>query len=202
MKIMLIRHFKTPGNLERRYVGRTDESLLEGEELGRMAEEKRACLRTKEKPDCVIVSPMRRCIQTAELIFPGAEQVLCAKMRECDFGLFEGKNYEELKELPVYQEWLDSRGTLPFPAGEAHEAFRARCEEGFENMLAELTENGCRTAAMVVHGGTIMAVLSRFGPRGSEFYDWQVENGCGFLVSLDEKAWGMGQKEFGEIERL
>ena len=29
MKIILIRHGKTPGNLEKRYVGRTDEGLSE-----------------------------------------------------------------------------------------------------------------------------------------------------------------------------
>lgn len=202
MRIMLIRHFQTPGNLERRYVGRTDEPLLENEGLVRLAEEKRACFQRRGMPDRVIASPMRRCIQTAELIFPGAAPVLCAEMRECDFGLFEGKNYEELKELAAYQEWLDSRGTIPFPDGEGHEAFRTRCVKGFENMVSELAAAGSRTAAMVVHGGTIMAVLSGFGPDGSGFYDWQVENGGGFLVSLDEIAWDMGQKEFREIERL
>ena len=202
MKVVMIRHFQTPGNLERRYVGRTDEPLLEGEGLIRMAEEKRNLIQALGKLDCVIASPMKRCIQTANLLFPGEEPLLCEKMRECDFGLFEGKNYEELKDLPVYQEWLDSRGTIPFPEGESHEAFKARCVEGFEEMAAELVEKGCETAAMVVHGGTIMAVLSRFDRGDSEFYDWQAENGGGDVISLDEAAWGRGQKEFREIERL
>lgn len=202
MKVVMIRHFQTPGNLERRYVGRTDEPLLEGEGLVRMAEEKRNRIQALRKLDCVIASPMKRCIQTANLLFPGEKPLLCAKMRECDFGLFEGKNYEELGDLPVYQEWLDSRGTIPFPGGESHEAFKARCVEGFEEMAAELVENGCETAAMVVHGGTIMAVLSRFDRGDSEFYDWQAENGGGYVISLDEAAWGRGQKEFREIERL
>ena len=150
----------------------------------------------------MIASPMKRCIQTANLLFPGEEPLLCEKMRECDFGLFEGKNYEELGDLPVYQEWLDSRGTIPFPEGESHEAFKARCVEGFAEMAAELVEKRCETAAMVVHGGTIMAVLSRFDRGDSEFYDWQAENGGGYVISLDEAAWGRGQKEFREIERL
>ena len=63
MKIIFIRHGKTAGNLEKRYIGRTDESL---------------CSKGKDKllrrtyPDCktVITSGMKRCIQTAEIIYP------------------------------------------------------------------------------------------------------------------------------------
>ena len=50
--------------------------------------------------------------------FPGAEQVVCEQMRECDFGLFEGKNYQELTGNPKYQSWIDSGGTKAFPGGE------------------------------------------------------------------------------------
>ena len=31
MRIWLIRHFRTQGNLERRYIGRTDEPILPGQ---------------------------------------------------------------------------------------------------------------------------------------------------------------------------
>lgn len=202
MKIMLIRHFQTPGNVKRRYVGRTDEPLLENDALFRLVEEKRKILKEKGMPDEVAASPMKRCIQTAGYLFPGKELYLCEDMRECDFGLFEEKNYEELKSLPSYQEWLDSRGTLPFPKGEAHEDFKARCVRGFEETLRELIRRGCKTGAMVVHGGTIMSVLTAFDREKREFYHWQVENGGGYLVTLDEKAWETGAKEFREIERL
>lgn len=202
MKIMMIRHFQTPGNLERRYVGRTDEPLLQNEALVKLVKEKKKFLRAAGDPEVIAASPMKRCIQTAACLFPGKEPLLCEKMRECDFGLFEEKNYEELKDLPAYQEWLDSRGTLPFPAGEAHEEFKERCVRGFEETLEALIRRGCNTAAMVVHGGTIMAVLSRFDRERHEFYHWQVENGGGYLVTVDEKSWEQGQKEFREIERL
>ena len=38
MKLLLIRHGATPGNLEKRYVGRTDESLTQ-ESLEKLGEE-------------------------------------------------------------------------------------------------------------------------------------------------------------------
>ncbi len=41
--------------------------------------------------DLVFVSPMRRCLETAEVLYPGQEPVVIEEFRECDFGLFEGK---------------------------------------------------------------------------------------------------------------
>ena len=54
-KILLIRHGKTQGNLERRYIGRTDEPLCEAG---------RAALEGRSYPACDILlsSPMVRCL--------------------------------------------------------------------------------------------------------------------------------------------
>ena len=92
--------------------------------------------------------------------------------REMDFGEFEGKNYIELQKNPNYQAWIDSNGTLPFPGGESREAFIKRCEQGFYRMLIgikgrlqkmdEKQPASKITAGAVVHGGTIMAILSSF----------------------------------------
>ena len=68
MELLLIRHSITAGNLARRYVGRTDEGLCpEGE---RLARESAAGL---PEPELVYSSPMLRCRQTAELLFPGRD---------------------------------------------------------------------------------------------------------------------------------
>ena len=88
----LIRHSMTKGNLEKRYIGsRTDEplcregiALLEGFSYP-----------AGEQVERVIVSPMRRCVQTAQILFPGKELVLEPGLMECDFGAFENKNYKE-----------------------------------------------------------------------------------------------------------
>ena len=124
------------------------------------------------------------------------------ELRECDFGIFENKNYEELKDHLDYQRWLDSGGKLPFPEGEGMDAFCERCVKGFCNMTGRFIEEGCRTAAFVVHGGTIMAVLDRFAHHEEGFYHWQVKNGEGFRVKLDEEQWRRGVRRLTEIERL
>ena len=98
MELILIRHLKTPGNEKRQYIGSTDEDLSEQEVLNFKKKCKQASYPQVQQ---VIVSPMKRCIQTAELIYPKNQITQEVLLKECDFGIFEGKTYEELKELNV-----------------------------------------------------------------------------------------------------
>ena len=108
----------------------------------------------------------------------------------------------ELTDDPRYQKWIDSDGTLPFPGGEGQTEFRLRSIEGFENILDELIRDNCVSAAFVVHGGTIMSILSEYDPDKRDFYHWQPENGEGFRVRFKEEEWKSGKKYFTEIEKL
>ena len=65
-----------------------------------------------------------------------------------------------------------------------------RTRLGFEQMMEHLMDLQCREAAFVVHGGTIMAVLSAFSQTGGEFYDWQVSNGSGYSAIAEEEKEG------------
>lgn len=202
MRILMIRHLPTPGNQRKCYTGKTDESLAMSETIQKMIQEKRHFLETMGQSQVVVSSPMKRCIETAQHLFPGQEVIAYEKLRECDFGEFEGKNYEELKSNPAYQKWLDSGGTLPFPKGESHEMFKTRCIEGFEEVIEARLRKPCTQIAMVLHGGTIMAVLERFAEEQKSFYHWQVENGNGYIATLDEKAWDKGEKVLKELIRI
>ena len=182
MKYILIRHGKTQGNLERRYIGcRTDEDLCaEG-----IAE-----LKVQHYPDVdlVFTSPMKRCIQMAGIICPGKPVHIVDDLRECDFGEFEGCNYDDLKDNPAYQAWLDSGGELPFPDGESKRQFSQRCVKAFASIIAGLGEG---SYVFVVHGGTIMAVMERMARPQGAYFDFQVKNGEGFLL-----------KENGSYEKI
>lgn len=166
MKIILIRHGRTEGNYKKRYIGKTDEPLADTKSLD------------LSYPDCdiVIASPLRRCIETAEFIYPNKEIKICPDLCECDFGDFENKSYEDLKNNPDYIAWLGSGGKLPFPNGEAHEDFKARCVNGFLNLLS-IGES----MAFVIHGGTIMAIMQFL--FGGGFYDYQIR--CGGIFSFE-----------------
>lgn len=191
MELIFIRHLKTKGNRLRQYIGVTDEPL-----------EQPVLLREYPDADTVVASPLKRCRQTAELIYPGKGQMICPGLRECDFGEFEKKTYEELKDHPAYQKWLDSGGAMAFPGGEGREVFVKRSAAAFEEAVGKLMGNGCSRAAFVVHGGTIMAVLSEFDRDKRDFYQWQVANGEGFLAKLDETDWKSGKKQLTEIRKI
>lgn len=183
LKIIFIRHGKTYGNTLGRYIGgRTDEPLCE---------EGIRLLKEKNYPEAehVYVSPMKRCRETAEYIYPETQQEVNELLKECDFGTFENKNYKELAGNPDYQAWIDSNGTLPFPEGESSETFQERCCRGFVQCVEDAFSNGYQQAAIVAHGGTIMSVLSRFAsPRGM-YFEWQIKNGEYYELMLEKEIW-------------
>lgn len=190
--MLLIRHGQTDGNALGRYIGITDESLsksgrqeLEGLQYG--------------KVERVFASPLKRTVQTAEILFSdcraaGEETImeLVPELAECDFGEFENRNYIELDGNEHYQQWIDSGGTLPFPGGESREAFRERNLRGFEKVVLECTELGIKRAALVIHGGTIMNLMEAYAEEKKSFYEWHVKNGKGYQVLLNEGKWTEG----------
>ena len=113
MRIYIIRHGKTKGNTEHRYVGQaTDEPLLPGE-INELKQEL-----TIDSNAVLFISPMLRAKQTAEILFPGKEAVVVSDFIETNFGDFEYHNYEELNGNPDYQSWVDRGGIDAFPKGE------------------------------------------------------------------------------------
>lgn len=178
MQVIFIRHGKTYGNLKKRYIGKTDEALcLEG-----INEIKKIVYPFAEK---VVSSSLKRCSQTAELIY-GKNYEKYDDLRECYFGDFENKKYEELKDNPKYIEWVASNGKKEIPNGESFESFCERCCDCFEKIISE---SEVESIAFVVHGGTIMAILKKFFEFEKDFYDWQIKNAhfvC-FQVEKNEK---------------
>lgn len=213
-KITWIRHGMTQANGEHRYIGKTDEPLSEtGIRL--LQEKKKEYF--SSPPEFLYASPMKRCVQTAEILFR-RKPVLIPEWKEMDFGQFEGKNYEELKDNPDYQKWIDSNGTLPFPGGEPREQFIRRSMEGFDRMMSDILiksekntriqngtetqdlKNNCETeipVVAVVHGGTIMAVLSSL--TGGEYFDFQVKNGEGYETVLE---WIQGRWKITSLTKI
>ena len=185
IELIMIRHGATKANEEHRYLGNTDESLsVKG--ITTLQKEKNNG--TYPVIDKLFASPMKRCIQTAEILYPDIQPVIVPDWREMDFGDFEGKNYQDLQEDRRYQKWIDSNGTLPFPNGESRENFIKRSKQGLYAMCKELSKT-VRSAdmkyvvtGMIVHGGTIMALLSSF--YGGEYFDHQTATGKGYSCKL------------------
>lgn len=186
LEVLLLRHGQTQGNLEKRYIGKTDEPLLldDTESMRKIsALQKRLEQEGIAGSQKLFVSPMLRCRQTAELLFPGQEQVVIDKLREMDSGRFEAKNYMELSADPAYQAWIDSDGRLPFPEGEDRECFIRRTMEGFRQMTELAWQENCGQIAAVVHGGSIMAILSCL--MQDDYFAYQVPNLAGYAFQYE-----------------
>ena len=170
---LFIRHGKTNGNLERRYIGqRTDEPLSEE---GRRDALKLKAMLCQYGDRILFSSPMKRAVETAELLYPGVDIHIIDDLKETDFGLFEGKNFEELKENADYQEWMRSGGTMAFPEGEDRDSVTRRVLRAFREALRV-----GKNMAFICHGGTIMSILSEL--TGEDYYSFQVSNLDGFVV--------------------
>ncbi len=201
MEINLIRHGKTRGNLEKRYIGTTDEPLApEGRK--ELLEEVWKDGVSVPLPGKVFTSTLKRAVETAGLLFPGIPSRVLSGLDECSFGAFENKNYEELSEDPAYREWIGTGGQKAPPGGESKEDFSARVFLAFEEALEEAFLSGEKSCAFVIHGGGIMALMERFGPEGAGFYHWQAGNGRGYRVTVREEDWRQGRKKFTEIRSI
>lgn len=213
MKIYMIRHGATKGNKEHRYIGVTDEPLLP---------EEKQLLAKKTLPSVarVYVSPKKRCLETAAILYPDCQPIVKERLTECDFGEFENCNYEELNGNPFYQKFIDSMGMSGFPQGEDRMTFQKRVVSGFLEIMEKERSHKNEDIAFVVHGGTIMAILD-FCQRSSEaavpfyglgncdsrlswqgvfghgktshlFYKWQVGNGEGYMADVVWREEGDG----------
>lgn len=189
-KIYFIRHGATEGNREGKYIGVTDEPLSpegieELEELRREYDYPRA--------EIVYASPLRRCIQTAEMLFPDTDIQSVEKIKEYNFGIFENKKMDELKDDPAYQSWISGGMVATPPNGEDKEAFYHRLRHGFEDILQDMMQKKLHQAAVVTHGGVIMSLLTIYGYPRRKPLDWQVGSGKGYTALITPQIWSGGQ---------
>lgn len=195
MRVYLIRHGTTAGNLEKRYVGSTDEPLISDAVLWLKKNRRRYPI-----PQQTVTSPMKRCVATSAHLFPGVPTETEEGLRECSFGEFEYKNYQELTGNEAYQCWIDSGGELPFPGGESRQAFADRSCCALLKSVKEQLKAGRTSVAYVVHGGTIMAVMERFCTEKRSYFDWQVKNAQGFELEVLPEALEVCAAKYRQME--
>lgn len=179
--IYLIRHGMTVANERRLYCGSSDLPLSEAGK--RMLSEKRATARYPDARDLVLISSgMRRCDETALLLFGRDADRRVDGLREIDFGRFEQHSYAELCADPDYQAWItDESGCAVPPGGESSNAFRARVLAAIQGV----PDN----ALIVCHGGVIACLMAHWFPEENRhMYAWQPEFGAGYAVCFSEKG--------------
>ena len=178
IEIVLLRHGKTKANIEGRYAGRTDYPVLEDGKAELSGRDYSAYQDVRK----VFISPLLRCRQTADIIFPSHEKIVIPDLIECDFGTFEDRTAKEMEGYKEFQDWVDSGGTLPFPKGEDVEEFKDRCAEAMKEVMDICRVSGIKKAAVVSHGGVVMSIMERLCSEKRGYYEWHPDNGCGYVV--------------------
>ncbi len=189
--IYLLRHGFTPGNAEGQYIGHTDESLSsEGiAQIERMKKD-------YDYPSTPIIftSPLKRCVETAKLIYPAVEPISMQGLIEYNFGEFEDKTAEELENHPVFPDWLAGKPGVAAPFGESNEEFAKRIAACFIKIVDGLLKTGTTKCAIVTHAGVMSALLSFFGLPEAPMHEWAVPGGCGYELRVTPSLWSQAQK--------
>ena len=195
-KIHLIRHAINEGTEEGRYIGHTDAPL---------SEEGRAQLLQMRDDyiypgvEAVFSSPLKRCVDTAKILYPQKEPIIMDGLMECNFGEFENKTAEELEENEDFLSWI--KGDTAPPFGESSNAFGQRICTTFEKIADGMMKSGVFEAAIITHGGVASAILAAYGLPQAPMHEWMMPNCCGFTLRLDPAMWMRGRKceVFAEI---
>ena len=197
-KLYLYRHGLTKGNLEGKYIGSTDLPLCEE---GKKALE--SLRKEKEYPAVgrVYVSPLTRCVETAQILYPEMETVPVEQIREYDFGIYENKSIDELKKDPGFVSWFQTNMTQAPQKGEDMKAFTQRIREGFDLIIKDMMERRISSAAVITHGGVIMSILSMCGLPRMQPTNWDAQPGEGYAVLVNASLWGNTQS-FEICEKL
>ena len=190
---LLIRHGKTQGNLERRYISHSDEPICD---IGRKETELLAEKNSFHSITRVYSSPALRCLQTAEILFPDTKPVICSGMKEIDFGIFTNRTADEMENCKAYREWVDTGCMGDIPGGDCVQEYKDRCCGLFEEISEEDFDG---VIALVIHGGNIMSILERFAKPKKDFYSYHIPNSGFVLCNFENDGLHILQKgECGE----
>jgi len=189
--LTLLRHGLCAGETEGRFIGHTDAPLTEAgrSQLCRMREG-----RAYPEAGALFVSPLKRCVETARILYPEQNAIELPGLKEYFFGEFENKTPEQLQGHPLFPRWIAGEPGLMPPFAEDLARFQARINETFLKLCDGLLKTGTQNCVVVTHGGVIMALLAAYGLPEASMHEWLAPGGCGFTLRLEPSVWLRARK--------
>lgn len=154
MEILIVRHGKTEWNIQKKLQGRVD---IELNELGKMQARETAQLLENENIDLIISSPLKRAIQTAEIINDSRNipMIIDERIAERNFGVYEGRDVTTFD----FNEFWSFKYPKDFEGAETLDTFFKRVY----TFLDELKEKyKYKRILLVTHGGVSIPVNCYF----------------------------------------
>lgn len=191
--ILLVRHGTTAYNEADLLQGRIDNPLSQ---KGRREAEMLAERLKGQAVDAVFSSPLRRALETAEIVnrFHGSPLAVVPEFSEIDLGEWEGQRYAEVRErnAEAHRRWI-SDPDFAVPGGESFSAVCARVRPGLERILA----NGRRSILIAGHASVnraILSVLLGISPAQARLF----RTGNAALSRL--RLMGSGERRWGTVD--
>lgn len=142
--------------------------------------------------DAYFSSPMKRCTETMQILYPDKKPALIPDLRECDFGDFEGKSGVSIADTPEFTAWVQGGASAAPPNGESGEAFQTRVTSAFTSIVTAMMKTDIRSAVICTHGGVAAMILAMFGIPQKEITEWMMQDGCGYTIRTDLASWMRG----------
>ena len=134
----------------------------------------------------ILTSGKKRCEETLEILFGKLPHEADPAFREMEFGAFEMRSYEEMKDDQEYIAWIsgDNEKNVA-PGGESGEIMKERVLDGFGRLIAE-----GKYTLLVTHGGVIALITAELFPEENKNrYEWQPKPGGGHSVDTVNRTY-------------
>lgn len=181
LNLYLLRHGKTLANEKKLYCGVTDLPLSEKgiEELALLKEKI-----SYPEAEKYFTSGALRANDTIGILYENKDFEEVKGFFEYNFGDFEMKSYEELKDNKDYINWITDKSlSFKCPGGESKEEYRKRIKEEFVIFIKKIKD--VNSALVISHGGTIGTILEEFYDSNKSFYEWQPSYGRGYKLEIE-----------------
>jgi len=161
MRLFLVRHGETAWNRDRRIQGARSNTPLN--ETGYEQADRLAAVLKKQGLDAVYSSPLKRAVDTAEVIAKECKVplVVVPEFREIDAGELDGLSTLEMGNhyATFWADWSKGDPSTRLPNGESLEELQKRAWWAMERILEKHVDGG--VVSVVAHMFTNMVIIAR-----------------------------------------
>lgn len=179
MEIYLIRH-TTPDIVKGTCYGQSDVDTTES------FDEEAACIKAHVPLtiQTVYSSPLRRCRQLAEHLFPHRQIHFDDRLKEIHCGHWEGQLWDGIEKAHL-QHWMSDHLNVCMPGGESYVQLYNRVRHFFDNLQVQ------HPVAIVSHGGVIRSLLAYINniALGDSFGAFAIRYGCVIKIEALAQGW-------------
>lgn len=186
VKVLLVRHGNTfaPGDKIVWVGARTDLPLVpsgrtQAEILGKRLYE------LDVRPNRVLAGPLKRTVEHAQIAVPEIQADIMRELREIDYGRWEAKTSDEIREAGdagMLEDW-DKRSVWPADAG--WQPAENDIDRAAERILASCHDR----LTMIVSSNGILRFFARHAANANDIKDRKVLTGAACLMEKSAGGW-------------